>query len=76
MSETQQTPTFTVDTRDVFTVHKGGCAHIRHEGQQLNITPRYPRRSSILAELDALGYSDGVPIEEVVDFAPCVSDLP
>lgn len=67
---------YTVDTRDVFTVHKAGCFHLcraEAEGATFDIEPPTDDWDGVLAALDAAGSF----IEEggAVDVGPCVPQL-
>lgn len=68
--------TYTVDARDLFTVHKAGCQHLIRaiaESATFNVAAE-PNRASIIAAIADEGsfIEDGAGVE----FGPCLRHLP
>lgn len=64
-----ETETFTIDTRDIFTAHKVGCAHVKQPDSRFDLTAE-PTRAALRQELDAEGFEDSD-----LAFAPCLRGL-
>lgn len=65
--------TFTIDTRDIFTAHKTGCAHLNKSPGHFHghfILTAPPTREGLRLELDAEGFEDSD-----LAFAPCLRGL-
>lgn len=66
---------FTIDTRNVFTAHKSGCAHLgfRSQGKSepFDVDAITATREAIRAEVADAGFDD-----YDLAFGPCLKDLP